>query len=76
MPRRYDISVVLCTYNRCDLLPDAIERLLDQEQPDGLEYEVIVVDNNSTDGTRPTLERYADRTGARFRHVFEPPQGR
>lgn len=50
-----DVSVILATYNRCDVLRGALESLLNQEG-DGTTYEVIVVDNNSTDETRPTIE--------------------
>jgi len=44
------ISVVVCTYNRSDVLSGALDSLMNQtlNQPD---YEVIVVDNNSTDDT-------------------------
>jgi glycosyltransferase involved in cell wall biosynthesis len=68
-----DVSVVLPTYNRCGLLHQAISALLNQEAH-GLSYEVIVVDNNSTDATRRTVESYSsgDR---RLRYAFEQRQG-
>lgn len=69
-----DISVVLSTYNRCDVLPRALEHLGPQQAPAGLEYEVIVVDNNSTDATRAVIERFVGRD-KRFRYLFEPRQG-
>jgi glycosyltransferase involved in cell wall biosynthesis len=67
-----DISVVISTYNRADRLPDALERLLSQR---GVNYEVVAVDNNSTDGTRTVIESYAARSGGRLRYVFEGKQG-
>lgn len=69
-----DISVVLSTYNRCDILPRALERFAQQQTPAGLNYEVIVVDNNSTDATKAVVETFVARDN-RFRYVFEPRQG-
>ena len=48
-------SVVIPTYNRERLLPRTIDTLLAQSFTD---YEVIVVDDGSTDGTRTVLEHY------------------
>lgn len=53
------VSVIIPTYNRRHSLPAAIDSALAQS---GVEVEVIVVDDGSTDGTVPWLERiYADR---------------
>ncbi|MBV9760466.1 MAG: glycosyltransferase family 2 protein [Acidobacteriaceae bacterium] len=68
-----DVSVVLSTYNRCEVLARALERLASQEAA-GIEYEVIVVDNNSSDNTRQVAEGFAARDG-RFRYLFEGRQG-
>jgi len=69
-----DVSVVLCTYNRCDLLAGAIASLLDQDTDD-VAYEVLVVDNNSTDRTRELVESFVDGDHAPVRYLFEPQQG-
>jgi glycosyltransferase involved in cell wall biosynthesis len=74
MEREYDISVVLGTYNRCELLPEAIESLLAQEAG-GMRYEIILVDNNSTDRTRDTIEPYLARGDSQLRYLFESQQG-
>ena len=68
------VTVVLCTYNRAQLLAPAVERLLGQSI-DAPAYEVILVDNNSTDDTRRVVERFLDSTGRAIRYVFEPRQG-
>jgi glycosyltransferase involved in cell wall biosynthesis len=70
---RPDVSVVLSTYNRAHVLPGALESLLDQDH-DHARYEVIAVDNNSTDDTRQHIESFCARA-ANFRCVFEPKQG-
>lgn len=74
MNDEYDISVVVCTYNRGDLLPDALESVLSQETG-GVRYELIVVDNNSRDHTREVVERFINRGHANVRYVFEGEQG-
>jgi glucosyl-dolichyl phosphate glucuronosyltransferase len=68
-----DISVVVSTYNRADRLSVALEALLAQDGPD--RYEVIVVDNNSTDGTASVVSQIAARANGRLRYAFEPRQG-
>ncbi len=64
-------SVVLSTYNRCGVLRPALDAVLAQQ---GASYEVIVVDNNSTDGTRELVQSRA-AVHPRLRYVFEPRQG-
>ena len=62
-----DVSVIVATYNRCEVLRGALDSLLHQETG-GTTYEVIVADNNSTDDTRRVAARRADlllRTGTR-----------
>src|SRR5690242_12339303 len=43
------LSAVICTHNRYDLLPEAIESLVQQDVPAGL-FEIIVVDNSPDQG--------------------------
>ncbi len=72
-PDRPDISVVISTYNRAHVLPRALESLLDQDH-ECARYEVVAVDNNSTDGTRRHIEGLAGKV-RNLRYVFEPNQG-
>lgn len=51
------ISVVLTTYNRCHLLPRAIESVLNGTYDD---FEVVVVDDASTDTTPEVVSRFKD----------------
>jgi glucosyl-dolichyl phosphate glucuronosyltransferase len=69
-----DVSVVISTYNRCSLLPLALESLLHQETS-GFSYEVVVVDNNSTDDTRSVIQSFEGRSEGKLRYHFEPKQG-
>ena len=66
--------MVVCTYNRCALLKAALSSLMEQTvEPDG--YEVIVVDNNSTDGTRQAVQGFEDSAAVPVRYVLEEQQG-
>jgi glycosyltransferase involved in cell wall biosynthesis len=53
------ISVVVTTYNRADLLEGCLGSLVNQTL-DTNRYEVIVVDNNSTDNTEQVVESFRD----------------
>ena len=69
------ISLIVCTYNRCQSLGEILERIAVQVVPDDIAWEVIVVDNNSTDATREVVEEVSRRFPGRFRYVFEKQQG-
>jgi glucosyl-dolichyl phosphate glucuronosyltransferase len=69
-----DVSAVISTYNRCKLLPVALDALLRQEG-ERVAYEIIIVDNNSTDQTRKVVESFIARGHSNLRYVFEPRQG-
>ena len=67
-------SVIIATYNRADDLRATLASLARLE-PDGA-WEVIVVDNNSTDATRQVVEQAAASFPAPLRYAFEARQGR
>jgi glycosyltransferase involved in cell wall biosynthesis len=54
------VSVVICTHNRAKELVDAIQSVLSQEVDEG-SYELLVVDNASTDSTREVVCGYSVR---------------
>lgn len=70
------VTTILCTYNRCQSLAKALDSLAASILPETVEWEVLVVDNNSTDGTRAVVEDFGRRYPGRFRYLFEPRQGK
>src|SRR4029453_11364149 len=76
MPDVYDISVVIGTRNRAKMLDKALDSVLHQESKGArVRYEVIVVDNNSSDGTREVVERYIKQGARDLKYLFEEKQG-
>jgi glycosyltransferase involved in cell wall biosynthesis len=69
------ITVVLCTFNRCLSLPKALDSVIAQILPESVAWDVLVVDNNSSDKTREVVEGYSRRYPGRVRYLFEPGQG-
>jgi glycosyltransferase involved in cell wall biosynthesis len=61
------ISVVICTHNRAEWLGGAIQSALDQHLPSG-GFEVVVVDNASSDRTRETVEPFLENGRVRYVH--------
>ena len=74
MDEQFDVTVIIATYNRADMLPGALESVLAQDA-DGVRYEVIVVDNNSPDQTRAVVESFIARGHRNLRYLFEGKQG-
>jgi glycosyltransferase involved in cell wall biosynthesis len=70
-----DFSVIVCTYNRARNLPVCLGRLAEQEGVGELAWEVLVVDNNSSDGTSQTVEQLARGLPIEIRGTHEPQQG-
>jgi GT2 family glycosyltransferase len=70
------ISIVVPTYNRVDTLREVLPSLLGQTLPK-TEYEVIIADSRSGDGTAQLIERLAQEPGAPLlRHLPGDYSGR
>jgi glycosyltransferase involved in cell wall biosynthesis len=67
-------SVVIATFNRANDLRETLKSLA-ALTPDG-PWEVIVVDNNSSDRTRAVVEDSASSFPVELRYLFEGQQGR
>ena len=67
-------SVVIATYNRAQDLAETLTSLAQLEVAD--EWEVIIVDNNSTDNTDEVVTQTAKNFPVPLRYLHEPEQGR
>jgi glycosyltransferase involved in cell wall biosynthesis len=71
-----DITVILCTYDRSEDLAGTLQSIAISQVESSVTWEVIVVDNNSTDQTRNVVEGFCRQCPGHFRYVFEPKQGK
>jgi glycosyltransferase involved in cell wall biosynthesis len=70
------IDVVICTYDRADDLDRVLVALAAQQGTHGVEWNVLVVDNNSTDGTAEVVQRHVSLGSVPgLRRVLECEQG-
>jgi glycosyltransferase involved in cell wall biosynthesis len=74
MPGAPRFSVVIATHNRAGELRETLDSLAALDAEGG--WELVVVDNNSTDDTADVIRDYARRAGHPVRYVHEPVQGR
>jgi len=75
MQASYDITVILCTYNRAELLGGALNSLTTQQTDNEFTYEVLVVDNGSTDETQQVVRELATQHQLSIRVVSEAKPG-
>ena len=67
-----DITIIIATRNRAEILRQTLEDMTAVDR-DGLNVEIIVADNGSSDHTREVVESFADRLPVRW--VFEQEPG-
>src|SRR5436190_10932299 len=71
-----DLTLLVCTHNHAGLLDRALQSIAAQAVPRGIRWEVLVVDNRCTDGTREVVRRWAaDPRIPVLRSVNEPHLG-
>lgn len=66
---RPDITVAVCTYNRAELLPGVLEDLSRQETGGEFAFEILIVDDGSTDDTQDVVNRCASQIKVPLRYV-------
>ncbi|HXH20992.1 MAG TPA: glycosyltransferase family 2 protein [Dehalococcoidia bacterium] len=70
-----NLSVVLCTYNRAAELEETLTALAAQRVPAHIRWELVLVNNNSTDETEALCRRFAAAAPMPVLYLFEPEQG-
>ena len=64
-PAPVDVTVVICTRNRAAQLNNVLESAAKLHVPHGLRWELVVVDNGSSDNTADVVASFRDRLPAR-----------
>ena len=67
-----EISVVVCTRNRAGPLNQLLGAMAAMEIPDGLSWELLIVDNGSSDETPAVIQAFADRLPVRYTREDTP----
>jgi glycosyltransferase involved in cell wall biosynthesis len=72
-----DFTLAIPTYNGASRLPELLERLQNQLHTEHFSWEIIVVDNNSTDNTAKVVQNYQASWQHPYplKYCFEPKQG-
>ena len=68
-----DLSVILCTWNNSARLRITLDAISGCFVPEGIDWELVVVNNNSTDDTEHVVGGFQGRLPITY--VFEPKQG-
>lgn len=70
------LSIVIASRNRSESLRNFLEHIVTQVVPHGVDWKVLVVDNNSTDETKALTGRLIEKDPQRFRYLFEGRPGK
>ena len=68
------MTVAICTFNRADSLRRTLDSLIAMQVPSDIAWEIVIVNNNSSDHTDDVISEYADSLPVR--RVFEPRTGK
>ncbi len=72
-----DFTVAIPTYNGAERLPKLLDKLRSQLDTESLQWEIIVVDNNSTDHTAQVIKNYQQDWNSPYEltYILEEKQG-
>jgi glycosyltransferase involved in cell wall biosynthesis len=71
-----NISIIVCTCNRAGMLPQAIRSLLEQKTASHFKFEILIVDDGSTDNTADVVASLmAENPAAPLRYRYKSPGG-
>lgn len=72
-PQSPNLSVLLCTWNNSQRLAVTLDAIAQCDIPEGVRWELVVVNNNSTDSTEVVIKQFKGRLPIRY--VHESKQG-
>ena len=64
-----NFTVIICTYNRFKNLYSCITALEKQQNADKIDWEILFVDNNSTDKTKETITELIKKSPLKIRYA-------
>jgi glycosyltransferase involved in cell wall biosynthesis len=70
------ISIIVCTFNRVRSLARTLRSLKEMSLPSSEQWELIVVDNNSSDSTKSFVLEFKQESPVPVRYIFESQQGK
>lgn len=73
MSDNLSVTVCICTFNRAGLLKEALQSLTKLQNTSDVKWELLLIDNNSSDNTKEVAEKFSGRLPLRY--VFEMKQG-
>lgn len=68
-----DVSLIICTRNRCEQLAYCLQSLVGNEFDRS--WELVIVDNGSTDATRTVVQEFSRNSAFPVVYVSEPTPG-
>jgi glycosyltransferase involved in cell wall biosynthesis len=69
------LSVIVCTRNRAPRLEQTLKSLQEMAVPVDVPWELIIVDNNSSDNTKEVINGFIDKSSLNVKCVIERRQG-
>src|SRR3990170_6642495 len=74
MSEKQHICLCICTYKRPELLRGLLSKLREQETEGHFEYSIVIVDNDSSESARQTVESSARQSKISIGYYVEPEQ--
>jgi len=75
MKHNIDITVAIVTYNRSKYIKRALESMINQDVEFGINYEIVVVDDGSTDDTRDVVSEIKKKSNIPINYIYQNGKG-
>ncbi len=71
LKQKTELSVIICTRNRAKQLTTVLQCLGTQKNIENLNWEIVIVDNNSNDNTKEVSYAFCEGSNLKINYVFE-----